>query len=217
MENEKKFNVDSMVRAADSITGSFKRLKFVTIACLLGTFLSVVFCVAYSISSVTSLNDKIYVLDRGQVMTASRNDVSVTRKDEVVNQATRFHELMFSVSPNRDMVQRNLETALEISDKSAYTYYTDLQEKGFYRRIVSTGSMQDIVVDSVRVDMQQYPYPVLTYASLYMTRESNITKSSLVSRCYMIDTPRNAKNLNGLMIERFEVLESKQVEQRRRN
>ena len=208
--------VQSMARTGDTILGSFARLKFITIACVVGMFLCAAFCVVYTVNGMSELGNKIYVLDKGQVMTASRQDVSITRRDEVIEQSTKFHRLFFNVSPNRDMVKRNVEASLEISDRSVYNYYMDLQEKGFYKRIAQTNASQEIVIDSVHVDMKRYPYGVVTYATLFITRESNITMTSLISRCSMLDVPRTAKNLNGLQIEKFEVVESKEIERRRR-
>ena len=210
-------NVDNLVKATNSITSSFKSLKFVTIACLVGAFLTAVLCVVYTANSVIGMGDQIYVLDnKGQVLSAGRQDVQTSRRDEIVDQATRFHELFFNVSPNRDVVKLNLERALEISDRSVYNYYSDLNEKGFYRRMQQTNSSQQVVIYSVKVNMTQHPYLVVTYASQYITRESNITRFSLVTRCNMIEVNRNTKNLHGLQIEKFEVLENNQIEQRRR-
>ena len=210
-------NVDNLVKATNSITSSFKSLRFVVISCLVGAFVAAVLCVYLSTSAISGLGDTIYVLDdKGQVLSAGRQNVQTSRRDEIIDQATRFHELFFNVSPNRDIVRINLERALEISDKSVYNYYTDLNEKGFYRRLQQTNSSQQIVVDSVKVDMRQTPFTVVTYASQFITRESNITRFSLITRCNMIDVKRNPKNLHGLQIEKFEVLENNQIEQRKR-
>lgn len=210
-------NIESILKVSNSITESFMKLKFVTIACVVCTFLTAVVCTYYTMSEVRALGRTVYVLNNGQVLTAFRQDVSVTRADEIRSQSENFHKLFFNISPNRDMVTRNIEAALEISDKSAYKYFNDLQEGGYYKRFSQAAAVQEVVIDSVVVNARVYPYEVKTYASLYVTRESNITLSSLVTTCNMIDVPRNPKNLNGLQIERFNVLENKQISSRRRN
>ena len=210
-------NIENILRVSNSITESFSKLKFVTIACVVCTFLTAVVCVYYTMNEVHALGRSVYVLNNGQVLTATRQDASVTRIDEVKAQSENFHKLFFNVSPNRDMVTRNVEMALEISDRSAYDYFNDLQERGFYKRFAQASAVQEVVIDSVRVNMNSYPSQVVTYASLFVTRESNITMSSLVTRCNMIDVPRNPKNLNGLQIEKFEVIENREVQKRKRN
>lgn len=61
-------------------------------------------------------------------------------------------------------------------DKSAYHYTQDLQEKGYYNRIVSGNINQRIEVDSVVCDFERYPYRATTYARQMIIRESNITE-----------------------------------------
>jgi conjugative transposon TraK protein len=214
---EEKKNVQSLMKVADSISESFAKLKFVTIACLVGAFLTACFCVWYATSSISGLGNKIYVLDKGQVLTASRQEVSITRADEVKAQSQRFHELFFTATPNREVVQQNLEAALKLAaDRSVYNYYNDLQESGFYRRISQSNAVQEIAVDSVIVDTKRYPYPVVTFSSLYITRPTKIVKSRLVTRMNMIDVPRDETNLNGLKVENFEVMQNEEIESRNR-
>lgn len=216
METENK-NVSNMVRAVDSISSSFAKLKFVTLACVVGMAVTAIGCAVYSINKVSELGNKVYVLDKGQVLTASREDVAVTREDEVKEQSRRFHTLFFTVSPNSTVLRQNLEQAMRLSaDKSVYQYYNDLQESGYYRRFAQAQAVQEIQVDSVIVDMRSYPYRVATFSSLYITRPSLIVKNSLVTRMNMLDVPRDPTNLNGLKIENFEVVRNTEVEKRNR-
>lgn len=220
MEKKKKdteINIPGLLKTSNTITESFKKLKFVTILCIVGTVLCSILCVVYSISRVMSMGDKVYVLNSGQVLTADRQSTSVTRADEVRDQAVRLHEYLFSVTPNRDMVTRNIEEALKISDRSVYDYYRDVDETGFYRRMAQTGSIQDVVVDSVKTDVSRYPYPVITYVTLTVTRPSSMVRTRLVSRCSMVEVGRNPKNLHGLLIEKFEVVENTKIDERKRN
>ena len=214
---EEKKNVQNLVNASNTISGSFAKLKFVTVICLIGTFLTAAGCVVYSYMSITSLSNKIYVLDKGQVLTASRQEVTLTRADEVRAQAERFHELFFTATPNRDVVNRNLEKAMQLcADRSAYTYFKDTEESGFYQRIAQTNAVREVAVDSIAVDMKSYPYRVAVFTSLYLTRSSLMTKEAVITRMSMIDVPRTDTNLNGLKIENFEVISKKEVDRRKR-
>ena len=213
---EKKMNMEGLLKTSNSITGSFLKLRFVTISCIVGMVVCALGCVVYTNHTLSSMGNKIYVLDKGAAMTATRGNVMVTRADEIREQSSRLHQLLFTVSPNREMIKNNIEAALKFSDKSVYNYYKDVDEKGFYRRISQTGAAQDIVVDSVVTRTSQYPYPVLTYAKLYLTRQSSVTVYSLVSRCIMLDLTRSSDNLNGLRVERFEVIRNDEVETRKR-
>lgn len=214
---EENKNIQSLVRAGETISGSFRKLRFVTIACIVGMVVCAIGCTVYGIYSIKSMGDKIYVLDKGQALTATRQDVGVTRRDEIQEQSVRLLKLFFNVTPVREIVQKNLDEAISLTaDRSLYNYYNDLQESGFYRRVSQANAVQEIVVDSVKVDMQRYPYKVAAYSSLYITRATVVTRSELVTRFDMIDVPRNAGNLNGLKVENFEVVRNQEVDRRNR-
>lgn len=216
MEEEKK-NIQSLTKTSNSIISSFAKMKFISIACIIGIFATAAFCVTYTLITVNDLGKKIYVLDKGQVLTASREDSSVNRRDEVIAQSERFHTLFFTASPNRDVVQNNIESALRLcADRSAYTYYNAVQESGFYRLVSQSNAVQEIVVDSVKVDMRSYPYQTMTYSSLYVTRATMVVKSLLVTRMNFVEVPRDMTNLNGLKIENFEVVRKEEIERRNR-
>lgn len=214
---EEKKNIQSLVKSTNTIMSSFARMKFITILCIVGMFATALFCVALTLYKVNELGRKVYVLDKGQVLTASREDASVNRRDEVIAQSERFHTLFFTASPNRDVVQNNIESALRLcADRSAYNYYNDLQESGFYRRVSQSNAVQEIVVDSVKVDMRSYPYQTMTYSSLYVTRASMVVRSLLITKMNFVEVPRDMTNLNGLKIENFEVVRNEELERRNR-
>ena len=214
---EEKKNIQSLVKASNTIMASFAKVKFISIISVIGMFVTALACVILTLWKVDDLGKKIYVLDKGQVLTASREDANINRRDEIRAQSERFHTLFFTASPNRDVVQANIENALRLcADRSAYNYYNDLQESGFYRRVSQSNAVQEIVVDSVRVDMQTYPYQTVTFSSLYVTRQSLVVRSLLVTRMNMIEVPRDMTNLNGLKIEKFEVVRNEELERRNR-
>lgn len=215
-KNNDKVDIQNLLNTSNTITESFGRLKFVSICSIIGAVLCAIVCVYICTDKLSTMAKNIYVLDNGQVLTASQTSISVVKEDEIRDQAERLHHFLFSVSPNRDIVQRNLESAMKISDRSVYNYYRDVDETGFYRRLSQNGAVQDIVVDSVRTDVRQYPYPVVTYATITMTRSSKMSRYSLISRCNMVEVGRNAQNLHGLQIEKFEVVKNQLIDERNR-
>ena len=216
MEENKTKSVPSLLETTSTITASFGRLKFIAVAAVIVACLTAIACVGYTIYTIGESQKQVFVIDKGQVLTASRENASISLKDRIEFQSKTFHQLMFTVSPNREVVKNNVERALEISDKSAYNYYQDLNEKKFYQRMYQANASQDIRIDSVKIDISRHPYRVATYATLTITRESNISRSSLLTRCSMIDVDMNRKNREGLQIEDFEVLRNDIIETRKR-
>ena len=104
-----------------------------------------------------------------------------------------------------------------MSDRSAYNYWSDLSEQGFYQRLVSANISQQFALDSVKVDMKTYPYGATTYGKLYLIRESNITAYDMVTSCRLVDVGRSKDNPHGLMLEQFRVESNEKLGTRKRN
>lgn len=209
-------NVDGLVGSMESITASFTTFKVVTIVSVVAALLSGIGCVAYTFMKVEQFQSKIYVLDGGSAMSASAQDVSISRQDEIRDHVARFHELFFNIPPDITMVNRNLERALALSDKSAYNYFEDLKESGYYRKMTSAEAYQQIEIKEIVVDMSSYPYRVQVEANQWVTRKSNMSLYTLVTTCTIENVPRSQANLHGMMIKNFSVKENKLVETRNR-
>jgi conjugative transposon TraK protein len=123
----------------------------------------------------------------------------------------RFHELFFTLSPDKNAIESNIRRALFLVDKSAFAYYKDLTEKSYYNRIISGNINQAIQVDSVECNFDSYPYKVATYARQMIIRESNVTERSLVTRCNLINSVRSDNNPHGFTMEAFEIIENKDI------
>ena len=133
--------------------------------------------------------EKIYVLDKGKsLMLALSQDLSQNRPAEAREHVRRFHELFFSLSPQKDFA-----------------------EKGYYNRLISGNINQVVHVDSVVCDFAAYPYKARTYARQLIIRESNVTERSLVTSCSLQNTGRSDDNPNGFIIEQFTILENRDI------
>ena len=156
---------------------------------------------------------KIYVLDNGKsLMLALSQDASINRPVEAREHVRRFHELFFTLAPDKDAIESNMKRAFDLADKSAFDYYKDLSEKGYFNRIISGSIQQRVEVDSVVCNFDSYPYAVHTYAKEYIIRSSNITKRSLVTSCFLVNSVRSDNNPQGFNIERFSILDNRDLE-----
>ena len=161
-----------------------------------------------SYSFAEAQRQKIYVLDNGKsLMLALSQDVRQNRPVEAREHVRRFHELFFTLSPDKSAIEGNIKRSLLLADKSAFNYYKDLSEKGYYNRIISGNINQMIEIDSLRCDFDKYPYSVRTFARQIILRESSVTERSLVTRCRLLDAVRSDNNPQGFIIEGFEITE----------
>ena len=125
-------------KSLKNIETSFRQIR------LFGVVFVAMCAVVVSVALVMVFNfaekqrEKIYVLDNGKsLMLALSQDMEQNRPAEAREHVRRFHELFFSLSPDKSAIEHNINRALILSDKSAYNYYADLSEKGYYNRIIS--------------------------------------------------------------------------------
>ncbi|MCW4470228.1 conjugative transposon protein TraK [Flavobacterium sp. MFBS3-15] len=157
--------------------------------------------------------EKVYVLDQGKsLMVALSQDAAVNRPVEAREHVRRFHELFFTLAPDKAAIESNMRRAFNLADKSAFNNYKDLAEKGYYSRIISGNVQQRTEVDSVQCDFDRYPYKVRTYARQYIIRSSNVTRRSLITSCLLVNSVRSDENPQGFTMEQFRVLENRDVE-----
>ena len=151
--------------------------------------------VGFSYAFAERQRQKIYVLD------------GVEAREHV----RRFHELFFTLSPDKAAIESNLNRALLMADRSALSYYKALSEKGFFNRLIAGGISQTVRIDSIRCNFDSYPYQVTTYARQRIMRESTITERSLVTTCRLINAVRSDNNPQGFLLENLNVIENKDL------
>lgn len=199
-------------KSLTNIESSFKRIRLMLVAFVCCCTLVTGYALWSSYTFAEKQREKIYVLDGGKsLMLALSQDLSQNRPAEAREHVRRFHELFFSLSPQKDAIEHNINRALLLADKSAYHYYVDFAEKGYYNRLISGNINQVLQVDSVTCDFTGYPYKVRTHARQMIIRESNVTERSLVTDCQLQNAVRSDDNPNGFIIESFTILENKDL------
>jgi conjugative transposon TraK protein len=199
-------------KSLKNIETSFRQIRLFSIVFLCLCAIVAGYSVWSAYGFAEAQRQKIYVLDNGKsLMLALSQDLSQNRPVEAKEHVRRFHELFFTLSPDKLAIESNIGRALQLSDKSAFNYYKDLSEKGFYNRIISGNINQAIQIDSISCNLDAYPYQVNTYARQMIIRESNITERSLVTACRLLNSVRSDNNPHGFTIEGFEIRENKDL------
>jgi conjugative transposon TraK protein len=195
-----------------NIETSFKQIRFfgIVFICMCAAIAGYSLFSSYNFAEAQ--RQKIYVLDGGKsLILALSQDLSQNRPVEALEHVKRFHELFFTLSPDKNAIESNIRRALFLVDKSAFAYYKDLTEKGFYNRIISGNINQNLQVDSISCNFDAYPYRVVAHARQLIIRESNITERSLVTRCNLINSVRSDNNPHGFIMENFEIIENRDL------
>lgn len=199
-------------KSLKNIETSFRQIRLFTL--VFASLCAVVtgFALWKSYSFAEAQRQKIYVLDNGRsLMVALSQDLAQNRPVEAREHVRRFHELFFTLSPDREAIEGNVRRALYLADGSAIAYYQSLAEKGYFNRIIASNVSQNVVVDSIRCDFDRYPYAVETFARQKIVRESNVTERTLVTTCRLRNAVRSDNNPQGFLIEDLRILENKDL------
>jgi conjugative transposon TraK protein len=206
-----------MFRSLQNIETAFQLIRTAMVAVVVGCFVFVGYIKYSSDKMIAREREKIYVLDEGKsLMLALSQDMSENRPAEAKHHVKMFHELFFSLSPDNDAITFNIQRALYLADKSAFSYFNDLKEKGYYRRLIANNILQRIQVDSIQCNFDVYPYRVMLYAQQVITRPSNVTRRNLVSICQLENAVRSDNNPHGFLIKNFKIIENNELSREKR-
>ena len=199
-------------KSLKNIESSFRHVRLFSMVFLGCCALVTIFAVWRAFNFAEAQRQKIYVLDEGKsLMLALSQDLEQNRPVEAREHVRRFHELFFTLSPDKAAIEGNVERALVLADRSALSYYRDLMETGYFNRLIAAGIIQSVEIGSLQCDFNPYPYQVRTFGRQKLMRESTITERSLVTTCRLVNATRSDANPQGFMIEQFTIVENKDL------
>ena len=116
-------------KSLTNIETSFKQIRLYAIIFAIVCIAVSSYAVYASYSFAKKQREKVYVLDQGKsLMLALSQDASMNRPVEAREHVRRFHELFFTIAPDKDAIEKNMERAFQLCDKSAPTYSNNLSK-----------------------------------------------------------------------------------------
>jgi conjugative transposon TraK protein len=99
---------------------------------------------------------------------------------------------------------------------SAKRVYENLRESGYYSGIISANISQRLTIDSIRLELGSYPYYFRCYGQETIVRATSVVTRDMVTDGYLRDVSRSDNNSHGFLIERWTIIENRdlKVEQR---
>ena len=143
-----------------------------------------------------------------EALAAERKDnIPVEARDHI----KMFHYYFFSLDPDDKVIQSNISKALYLADGSAKQQYENLKENSYYSNIIAGNISQQILVDSILVDVSQYPYYFKCVAEQKIIRPSTIVTRSLTTEGYLRNVARSDNNPHGFLIEKWKTIENNDI------
>jgi conjugative transposon TraK protein len=200
-----------MFKKMKNIDTAFRHIRGFTMLMIAGCVLISCYALYKSFSLVSQMQSKIYILANGKALEAyaseRKDNIPVEARDHVKT----FHTLFFTLDPDDKAITANITKALYLADGSAKRAYDDLKENGYYAGLISGNVNQTIVVDSVAIDINEYPYKFRCYATQSITRPTSITTRSLVTEGGLRNVSRSDNNPHGFLIERWSTIDNKDL------
>jgi len=165
---------------------------------------------------VTTANDRIYLLANGKALEAFSAERKANLPVEARDHIRTFHQFFFTLDPDDKVIEENIAKALYLADGTAKKQYDDLKESGYYAGVISGNVSQQVSPDSISLDMRQYPYYFRYHGTQTMIRPTSTTNRSLISEGYLRNVSRSDNNPHGFLIERWRILENRDIDTKKR-
>ncbi len=200
-----------MFTKAKNIDTAFQHIRLFSIVFMIGCGVITCFICLNSIQQVRQSQQHIYILANGKILEAIAGD----RKDNVGVEArdhiAMFHHYFFTLDPDEKVINGNINKSLYLADASAKKQYDNLKENGYYRSIISGNISQQLEIDTINLNTTDYPYYFYLVAKEKLIRTTSIVTRSLVTEGYLRDVSRSDNNSHGFLIERWAILENRDL------
>lgn len=188
------------------------------------TIIAIIACCVISLGScflafqyATAVSEQVYVLsENGAIESSRRQDRSTTLTNEIYDQVQKFHDLLFNLSPDSELINNSKQRVIELGDRSILEFWNRRDEENFYTRMIDSDASEEIQMTEIQLDTDSYPYRATYYGNIYILRAETVTKYEFVSTCRILMSNRTTGNLHGLTIEDFHVEKMDKIETRKR-
>lgn len=203
--------MNSMFQQLKNIDTAFKHIRLFSLVLIVGCTFTVCFTLYKSFHLVTESQERIYILSNGKALEAwseeRKDNIPVEARDHV----RMFHYNFFTLDPDEKVIQSNITKALYLADASAKRQYDNLKENRYYSNVISGNISQTVEIDSIRIDINQYPFQFKCYARQRLIRTTSIVTRSLITEGYLRNVSRSDHNPHGFLIEKWNTLENKDI------
>jgi conjugative transposon TraK protein len=201
----------NMFQQLRNIDTAFKHIRLFSLVLIAGCVFAVCFTLYKSFQLINESQERIYILSNGKALEAW----SAERKDNIPVEARdhvrTFHHHFFTLDPDDKVIQANITKALYLADASAKKQYDNLKENRYYSNVISGNISQEIDIDSIRIDINQYPFYFRCFARQRLIRTTSIVTRSLVTEGYLRNVSRSDNNPHGFLIEKWSTLENQDI------
>lgn len=191
-----------------NIDTAFRYVRGFTMLVIVGCIIICCYTLYKSFTAVTLMQDRVYILVNGKALEAYSSDRRDNIPIEARDHVQTFHRFFFTLDPDDKVIKANVTKALYLADDTAKRVYDDLKENGYYGGIISGNISQTITIDSINIDINEYPYHFKCYAKQNIIRTTSILNRNLITEGTLRNVSRSDNNPHGFLIERWNTIEN---------
>jgi len=200
-----------MFKKTKDIDTAFQYVRLFTAVLTAGCLGVCIYAVHSSVTNSRMAQERIYILSSGKLLEAygadRRDNIPVEARDHI----QVFHQDFFSLDPDEKVITRNITRALYLADGSAKKAYDNLKESGYYASLISGNISQQVEVDSVDLNLNVYPYYFRCMAHETLVRATVRVTRNLLTEGYLRQVERSDNNPHGFLIERWTILDNRDI------
>ena len=200
-----------MFQKMKNIDTAFRYIRLFSLFFLTGCTIVSVFIASSSSQMVSQAQQKVFILANGKALEAYASD----RKDNIPVEAKdhikMFHQYFFTLDPDEKVIQSNITKSLYLADASAKHQYDNLKEKGYFTNLIAGNVSQEIQMDSVVINIENYPYHFRFIGRQRIIRSTTIATRNLITEGYLRNVARSDNNSHGFLIEKWQTVENKDL------
>lgn len=195
-----------------NIDTAFKHIKTFSVFLILANVVTICFVIYYNRSITESAANRIYLLYNGKVLEAIASDKKSNLPVELRDHIKTFHQHFFNLSPDDKAIRRTITQALYLADESAKKQFDNLKESGYINNLISANISKEIQVDSIRLNINEYPYLFTCFATEKLVRSSSTVYRRLITQGVVDELKaKTDDNPHGFLIRSWEILENKDL------
>lgn len=206
-----------MLKHLKNIDSAFKHIRLFSFVLIAANLLLSAYVIYACLTALHWERQRIYVLANGKLLEASGENRKENMEVELRDHTSVFHHYFFTLDPDEEVIHQNITRALYLADGSAREQYDNLKESGYYAGVISGNITQRITTDSIYLNLNEQPYYFRYYGKLKITRPTTEVTRSLATEGYIREVSRSNHNPHGFLIERWKILESKDLTVKQRN
>ena len=203
MSKENKENKMDALAYVERLNRNLNKVGSLGKAALVTAALVAILSVGVAAYWMNEQSKYVYVIRQNTAYVAETQPRSSVRDKEVYYHVRTFHDKFYNLAPNMETINENINEALGMGDESVLLKDNRRKEQQFYSKLVENLVVEEIKMDSLKVDVNTYPYKAHYYGRLYVIRNTNLSEYLFESTCKLINVPSSSSNLAGLRIENF--------------